>query len=121
MKLIYLLVSLLFCSITLFGQTHRYTPTGVEIGFQTSSQVPDSEELAAANAYWNNLISIRGWSAEIKGKCSYKYNCHGFAWHVSDNGDTIIIPNNYDVGLYFNVINATYRRFTNPGKYSKVY
>jgi len=51
-----------------------------------------------------------GWDAEIIGSSSAQYNCHGYAWHVSDGGNLVYIntPINYFLGD-----SATYIQSTN--------
>ena len=123
MKKIYLIILVLFCYVLSFGQSGVNTPTGIPIYYETSSIMPGIEELAAANAHYDSLIVVNEWNAVKIGECSYKYNCHGYAWHLSDNGDTVNIHNVSDVAKYYNGLDgaATFKRVSNPMKYSKIY
>ena len=120
MKKIYLLITFLFCNIYLFGQTCK-TPTGVSIACERLTETYDSTEIAAGNAYYDSLINANNWSSYRIGDCSTIYNCHGYAWHMSDGGDTLRIPYDSDVAKYYSGVNPTYREVGSSGKYRKVY
>lgn len=103
------------------GQIDVKTPTGVDIYYETDNGIIDDEELAACWAYYDSMIYVNGWNAEIKANGSYKYNCHAYAWHMSDGGDTVKIPNVYDVEKYFSGDSATYEEVDHMNYYSKIY
>ena len=102
----------------------RYTPTGISVYAIDYDEIYSAEAIAAATAQWQDSIINAGWNATIVGPCSSIYNCHGYAWHMSDGGDTIWLPNDSDVSKYFNGVdgqNATYKEVDSPSKYRKVY
>ncbi len=107
MKNIYLLTIFLCCYLYGLGQT-CYTPTGVAVSCERLTETYDSAEIAAGNAYYDSLINANGWSAIRLSDCSSIYNCHGYAWHMSDDGDTIRLPNDSDVAKYCTGESATY-------------
>lgn len=124
----YIFFNLIFALVFIqsFSQgTTRYTPTGVSVYAEKISELYSSIEIAAADSIWQDSIFNAGWSsAEFEGSCSSIYNCHGYALHLSDGGDTVLIPNLPDVEKYFNGINgqnATYKKVNGPMKYGKVY
>lgn len=116
-----LLVILLLISYYSFGQSGIKTPTGLSVYSETDITIPDTAELAYCYAYFDSMIDANNWNAEIILNGSYKYNCHGYAWHISDGGDTVKIPNVSDVEKYFNGVNATYNQVSNITNFCKVY
>jgi hypothetical protein len=125
MKKVYLFLLLSIIFIRLQGQgVTRNTPTGVSVHAEEFTETYSDEEIAAANVWWQDSIIRADWNAEIVAPSSSIYNCHGFAWHISDGGDTVRIPHDYDVSKYYTENGgkvATYKRVDNPAKFKKVY
>lgn len=99
----------------------RHTPTGVSVHAETGDTY--SEPLIAAwDSIYKQMIFENEWDADILGSVSGKYNCHAYAWHMSDGGDTIVLPNDSDVAKYCTGDSATYTEADDPErKYVKVY
>jgi len=118
-----ILFLLLFTVIYLvsLSQATRKTPTGVLIYVEDNEEEFSDSQIAAGNAFWMDSIINAGWSADTLAGVSSTYNCHGYAWHMSDGGDTVRIPYEPVVAKYFNGLNATYKQVNNSGKYTKVY
>ncbi len=117
-NIILLTVLMIFCFIKSQGQI--YTPTGVSVGVEIEEEFSDPQ-IAAGDSIWQDSIINAGWSADIISSCSAKYNCHGYAWHMSDGGDTTIIRYEPEVVKYFNGTNSTYKKVNGTGKYRKIY
>ncbi len=78
---------------------HRHTPTGVSVHAKTGFTYSEAQ-IAYYDAFWADSIINANWNADILGSVSGKYNCHAYAWYMSDGGDTIILPNDSDVAKY---------------------
>jgi len=101
MKQLYLFLLFGLIFFKQYGQgVTRYTPTGISVYAVDEDEYYSEPEIAAATAWWQDSIISAGWNATIIGPCSSIYNCHGYAWHLSDGGDTVRIPNDYDVSFY---------------------
>jgi hypothetical protein len=118
-----ILFLLLFTVIYLvsLSQGTRKTPTGVSIHVEDNEEEFSDSQIAAGNAIWMDSIINAGWSADTLAGVSSTYNCHGYAWHMSDGGDTVRIPYIPDVEKYYSGANPTYREVGSSGKYKKVY
>ena len=121
MKLNILVITVLIILCSIKSQGQIFTPTGVSVGAEIVKQEFSDPEIAAGNAFWMDSIINAGWSADTLAGVSAKYNCHGYAWHMSDGGDTIIIRYEPEVVKYFSGANPTYEEVGNSGKYRKVY
>jgi len=74
----------------MFDWQTRYTPTGEAISAGvlypdyelTDKQKEDSKD------YW---LGYYNWRIQFKGEATRTYNCHGYAWHVSEGGDNVWI------------------------------
>jgi hypothetical protein len=125
MKNLYLFLFFSFIIIRVNSQdVTRYTPTGVSVYAERTPEIYSEAYLLAKTLEWQDFIDANDWNATILAPCSSIYNCHGYAWHMSDGGDTIWMPNDWDVSKYYNGIggqNATYKRVDSPSKYGKVY
>ena len=66
------------------------TPTGSSVSYDYEEEM-SQEQIAICNAYWQNEIEENEWDAEIIGSASTQYNCHSYAWHVSDEGNLVWI------------------------------
>jgi len=91
-----------------FGQQIIKTPTGKNVPYDYEEEMSDSLK-AVYDAYWQNKIIENEWDAEIIGSSSGVYNCHSYAWHVSDGGNYVIInsPINYFSGDYVTYLLTT--------------
>ncbi|QGY47995.1 hypothetical protein GM418_31365 [Maribellus comscasis] len=125
----HILFSILFMIIYSwsFGQSSiRYTPTGDSVNVEHFPETFSLPIRLAADTLWVDSIIIpyEWYSAEIIGSCTNTYNCHGYAWHLSDGGDTVRILSDYDAAKYYtdgiNGGRATYKRVNSPVKYGKV-
>ena len=105
MKYIFFLLLSAVTMKTTLGQT-RFTPTGVSVPVTYTSQDFSEPKIV----YWDSIcqseIQEYSWVATIIGHCSRKYNCHSYAWHISDGCDIVDIetPDYY----YFNGSNPSY-------------
>lgn len=109
-----------------YGQgVTRHTPTGISVNAVQEDEFYSLPQIIAATLLWqDSVIAGNDWDASIIGLCSTVYNCHGYAWHLSDGGDTIKITNDSEVSKYYTGNgdqNATYKRVYNPAKFKKVY
>ena len=118
MKYIFFLLLSAVTMKTTLGQT-RFTPTGVSVPVTITVQDFSARQIAYSDSIYEVLILNSGWDATIIGHSSKKYNCHGYAWHISDAGDTVDIetPDSY----YFNGSNPSYLLNTDTTNLSKVY
>ncbi|MCG6187622.1 hypothetical protein [Maribellus maritimus] len=121
MKYLNLSTILLVIPLYSLSQIDIKTPTGVDIYYEVDNTIMDAGERAACWAYYDSMINVNGWNADIKANGSYKYNCHAYAWHMSDGGDTVRIPNVSDVEKYFSGDRATYEEVDHMNYYSKIY
>src|SRR5690606_11990976 len=118
-RILFLLIFTVIYLVSL-SQATRKTPTGVLIYVEDNEEEFSDSQIAAGNAFWMDSIINAGWSADTLAGVSSTYNCHGYAWHMSDGGDTVRIPYEPVVAKYFNGLNATYKQVNNSGKYTKV-
>lgn len=92
----------------------RHTPTGISVSAVQEDEFYSLPVIVAATLLWqDSVIAGNDWDASIIGPCSTVYNCHGYAWHLSDGGDTIKITNDSEVSKYYTGNgdqNATYKR-----------
>ena len=121
---LFLLMSFVF--LRNYGQgVIRHTPTGISVNAVQEDEFYSLPQIVAATLLWqDSVIAGNDWDASIIGLCSTVYNCHGYAWHLSDGGDTIKITNDSEVSKYYTGNgdqNATYKRVYNPAKFKKVY
>jgi len=87
-KLILLLLASSVVPIT-YGQTIK-TPTNSNVSYSYEEEM-SQEQIEIYDAYWQNEIEENEWDAEIIGSSSAQYNCHSYAWHVSDEGNLVWI------------------------------
>jgi len=100
MKKIFLIISFVVCNY-LFGfaqcNTTGYTLTNIKT--PNGSTVPDTYILTSSDFATPNQGQIDGWIEELQrdyaatymGPPSLAYNCHGYAWHVSEGGNKVWI------------------------------
>lgn len=90
------LIVIMFCllfinSRTLLGQSQvtRYTPVGSSV--RAYNQIP--EMTSGDKADWSNYVSINYPQAtELNpNSATRSYNCHAYAWHVTQGGDKVWI------------------------------
>ena len=76
---------------TLFGQTQvaRYTPVGSSV--RTYNQIP--EMTSGDIVDWKSYVSIiYPQATELNSHSATRsYNCHAYAWHVTQGGDKVWI------------------------------
>lgn len=118
MKNITGIILILIWTINSFGQ--RKTPTNVYVPVEIYGELSDPD-IAAGNAKFDSIINAEGWNAYRIGDCSNRYNCHGYAWHLSDEGDSVNIESVNGPSLYFGGSTPTYKSTENLGKFRKVY
>ncbi|GEM_PF-2997161 len=113
MKKILLFLYILFIELNTInnasGQQIIKTPTGKNVPYEYEEEMSDSLK-AVLDAYWQNKIIDNKWDAEIIGSSSAQYNCHGYAWHVSDGGNYVLINSPES---YFSGDSTTYVQTTN--------
>jgi hypothetical protein len=85
--------------INSYSQTHdfqtRYTPTGEEIlgGVLYPEYELTESEKDSLEDYWLDQYDNR---ITVLGEATRKYNCHGYAWHLTEGTDTVYIYSPYD-------------------------
>jgi hypothetical protein len=91
MKKLLLLVLLCYFFIDLKGQTGIYTPNNNEISESALQSYAEGtpQQLSDEVAYAASAISSNGYNAVIEANtASFRYNCHFFAWYLSENAQT---------------------------------
>lgn len=68
------------------------TPKGEDVEAILFTDVPAWVTYWEAFGAW--LISINGWTATRQAAATHEYNCHGYAWYVSEDGSNGWINNN---------------------------
>jgi hypothetical protein len=100
-KIIQIVLLFSFCGIItekVFSQPTP-PPSGPDFGSSTPITIftPKNESINATTytdvsdwvTYWEALgtwyVTSNGWDATREGPATHEYNCHGYAWHVSEN------------------------------------
>jgi hypothetical protein len=98
-RLTLVLIEVTLSSFLAFGQPVIYTPTGSSVSYDYEEEM-SPEQIEDADEYWQGRIDQNNWDAVIIGSSSNQYNCHAYAWHVSDGGNLVWInsPANYYSG-----------------------
>lgn len=106
-KLILLLLVSNITSIAI-SQPVIKTPTNSSVSYDYDEEL-SAPQIEAADAYWQSRIESNNWDAEIIGSSSTQYNCHSYAWHVSDQGNLVWIfsPANYYSGASPTYVSST--------------
>lgn len=87
------LLTILICIlIYINGMAQTFTPTGVAVS--TFALDPVSSEVSYKKQI-DSLIIANSWVATVIGPVDDQYNCHGYAWHMSDGGDKVSIGDPY--------------------------
>ena len=75
--------------------SHSYTtiktPKGENVEASLYTDAPDWPEYWEALGAW--MISEDSWDATWVAAATHEYNCHGYAWHVSEGGSNVYITN----------------------------
>jgi hypothetical protein len=97
-----IIIILLFLSINSFAQYPVVkTPRGTDVtaSIFTGTDITDSMKIILKN-YWLSFYSNK---ISYVGEATKKYNCHAYAWHITEGGDTVwIYSDNYNDDKYWN-------------------
>jgi len=120
-KIFLLLILAIAIKITLGQDTIIKTPTGVSVPAEIETVVYSEGQVAYAYNFWENKIADSSWNATIieLNTLSAQYNCHGYAWHVSDGGNKVRIEGG--PGPYIEDENASYIQTSSTKNLRKVY
>jgi hypothetical protein len=95
-----IIIILLFLSINSFAQYPVVkTPRGTDVtaSIFTGTDFTDSMKIILKN-YWLSFYSNK---ISYVGEATKKYNCHAYAWHITEGGDTVwIYSDNYNDDKY---------------------
>lgn len=115
-----LLIGVFLISNSLYSQTLQSrsdveTPNGSNVEAWILSEF-SSEEIYNLTVYWQRQYP----NAVKKANASLKYNCHGYAWHMTEGGDSrwIDYPNNF---IYINDGSYMEVPYTNVANLKVVY
>jgi hypothetical protein len=94
------------------GQIDSIIKTPRNVSISATAYYPDfyeaEDEIEAATLYWQQMINDSLWNATIISPPTITYNCHGYAWHVSDGGINVVITGSGNVENYYSGDSATY-------------
>ncbi|MCP4181148.1 MAG: T9SS type A sorting domain-containing protein [bacterium] len=123
MKKIYIVILLTISHFFLFAQTYVTinTPTGEEIEAIQFSQ----GNIALYESEASSWIQTHGSNAVRVSSATHEYNCHAYAWHVSDGGNWFWINQidqygNENLQKYWSGSKPTYQQVTSTNA-SKVF
>jgi hypothetical protein len=124
MKKLFLLI-LFFTSIKLaIGQIDTIIKTPRNVSMSATAYRSDfyeaEGEIVAATLYWQKMIDDNSWNATIISPPTVTYNCHGYAWHVSDGGINVVITGSGNVEKYFSGETPTYDQTTEVDTLEKI-
>lgn len=92
-----------------YTSTTVKTPTNVTIDAQNFVGTDfNNSEVDYYNSLWT-----QGWNVQILANSTNTYNCHGYAWHMSDGGSTIWIDDVNQAGNPSNNVRTKYYSGTN--------
>lgn len=99
----YFLLSLLISTYA-FGQSYNniaiYTPKGTEA---QGKQLTSGELSNAEKETLKSQILAQHPNATFLAEATHSYNCHGYAWHLSEGGYPTVWINEHDVNFVPNV------------------
>lgn len=134
---LFFVINFMFISGIAFAQPNGYikTPRGNNIEYYSMGDVPELNVLYEQQAAY--IISTNHWTVEKKDGATGSYNCHGYAWHISEGGSNICVdgwlnatdmmnPNKAPVDNPTNlekywVNNGGYIQKSTPSAYSKAF
>ncbi len=107
-----------------YSNTTVYTPKGepVQAKILTSGELTNQQKTTIYNETLQNYQDI-----EILGAATWTYNCHGYAWHISEGGFPAVWINEYDdsfnpnVYKYFTGANTSYVQVCNESDADKIH
>lgn len=95
-------INFLSVSIITFAQPDGYikTPRGNNIEYYSIPNNPNDNIIYEQQAA--NLISTNGWNVTKLAGATATYNCHAYAWHVSEGGSNVWVNGWIDGTNYSN-------------------
>ena len=124
-KNILLLVFFIVISFSIYGQGTIKTPKNQTIYLINDWDDSSPDLIATWEAQAANWIDINDSEADKKAPATSNYNCHAYAWHISDGGDDEDSWINYDIFGIPNVskywTNDAYSTVSSIGDHTKIF
>ena len=114
-KIFLTLIFISFIELNIYSQI--YTPTNVYVVTLGGLTYPP-DSIVSYRLFWENEIKTYNWRARILefDTNSGLYNCHGYAWHVSDGGNKVLVEH---PDPYINGALATYSLCNNQNTFAQ--
>jgi hypothetical protein len=87
LSLIIFLIFFITINREIIGQAYIYTPEGKPVYVDVNSEASQAQ-IAAWNQAGDQWVSDHTLNAARIGSASYVYNCHAYAWSVSEGGSS---------------------------------
>jgi len=119
MKAILFFTLLIFISTSLFSQVTRYTPKGTQVtatDYLSIYGAYNSTDIAYWDNHWLSKPGVDASKVTLLAHSSTGYNCHSYAWHVSEGGDTVWMDDITEInGNYYDIDNVN--KYWDDGSY----